>query len=165
MKLFDAIYKRRSIRRFKDKSVNDKDINKLLKAAMAAPSGRNIQPWLFYIVKDKTKQQQLTNIFRDFNAQAFIVVAGDLTPEDNLNKSFWAQDCSAAIENILLSATALGLGTCWCGIYPKEKETLMVQKILNIKKEVVPIALIQIGYSNEDKEARTQYDKNKVFIV
>ncbi len=164
MNVLKAIYQRRSIRKFQDKSVEKIEIEELLKAAMAAPSGRNLQPWLFYVVENKTIQKQLNKMFKDFNAQAFIIVAGDNTLRDK-DKEFWVQDCSAAIQNILLAAVELGLGTCWCGIYPKEIETREVQKLLSLNKDTIPLALIQLGYPDEEKEARTQYDENKVIYI
>lgn len=163
--VYETILKRRSIRSFKDDLISDEILEKLMKAAMAAPSARNIQPWKFYIIKNLNVKEKLTNIFKDFNAPILIVVAGDLNKSDNKSNKFWTQDCSAATQNILLAATELNLGSCWCGIYPKEKETKEVIEILNLEENIIPLSLIQIGYPNEEKEPRTQYDKSFVVEV
>lgn len=165
MKINEAILKRRSIRLYKNKEVSEKKIQLLMEAAMAAPSARNLQPWKFFIVKNKEKRQLLSKIFRDFNAPLMIVVAGDLTKLNDKNDEFWIQDCSAAVQNILLTATSIDLGTCWCGVYPKKKATAQVQEILDLSEETIPVALIQIGYPDEEKEARTQYKKENVVEI
>lgn len=165
MKINEAILKRRSIRLYKSAQVSDEKIELLMTSAMAAPSARNLQPWKFYIVKNKDKRQQLSHIFRDFNAPLMIVVAGDLTKLNDKKDEFWIQDCSAAVQNILLTATSIDLGTCWCGVHPKIKETKQVKDILNLPIDIIPLALIQIGYPNEEKEARTQFDKDNIIEI
>jgi nitroreductase len=78
---------------------------------------------------------------------------------------FWVQDCAAATQNILLTAEHLGLGTCWCGVYPKEPATKQVKEILNLEEGIIPLSLIQLGYKDEEKEARTQYAKERVVEI
>lgn len=165
MNILKAILKRRSIRKFKDDIVKPEILDELLKAAMAAPSARNSQPWKFYLINNKEIKEKLTKIFKDFNAPIHIIVAGDLSKLEKGKDEFWPQDCAAATQNILLAALEFNLGTCWCGIYPKEKETKLVKKILNLKEEIIPLSLIQLGYKAEEKEPRTQYDKDKIVVI
>lgn len=165
MNAYEAILKRRSIRKFKDKMVSDLFLDKLMKAAMAAPSARNSQPWKFYIVKNAEKRSELVKIFRDFNAPVMVVVAGDMSKLADNKTDFWVQDCAAATQNILLTAEHLGLGTCWCGVYPKEPATKQVKEILNLEEGIIPLSLIQLGYKDEEKEARTQYAKERVVEI
>lgn len=165
MDILEAILKRRSIRKFTNDLVNPKILEKLLKAAMAAPSARNSQPWKFYLITNKEIKEKLTSIFKDFNAPVHLIVAGDLSKLEKGKAEFWPQDCAAATENILLAALKYNLGTCWCGIYPKEKETLLVKEILNLEDEIIPLSLIQLGYKAEEKESRTQYDKDKIVVI
>lgn len=75
------------------------------------------------------------------------------------------QDCSAAVENILISAASLELGTCWCGLYPKVEAVRVVREILNLKEDILPLALIHIGYPESKIEARTQYNEDYIHII
>lgn len=165
MNIYDAILKRRSIRKFQEKEVTDEIITALLKAAMAAPSARNEKPWLFYVIKNKKMLKELSTIFKDFNAPLMITVAADVSNIENTKNGFWIQDCSAATQNILLASEHYNLGTCWCGVYPKEEATIKVKEILNLDENIIPLSLIQIGYKAEEKESRTQYDQNKIIII
>lgn len=168
MNIREAIYNRRSVRKFKDQIISDEIIEELLKDAMAAPSACNKKPWEFYVIKDKDIQEKLKKaiMYGNYNSNIMIVVAGNtnvsLTKESN---DFWIQDCSAAIENILLSAVHFGLGTCWCGLYPIEKRAQRVKNILQIEDNIIPLGLIHIGYPENDIEGRSQYDKEKIHII
>ena len=89
-----------------------------------------------------------------------IAVCGD----KNISSQYWVQDCSAAAENLLLAATALGLGAVWLGVYPREERVNPIRKVLNIPENIVPLNLISIGYPAEKKEPRTQYDEKRVHL-
>ena len=168
MDFIELSKKRRSVRKFTDKEISDELIEQLLISAMAAPSARNMQPWEFYVVKNKELQQEIKNNFKNynFNSTLTIVVCGNknrtLTQNDN---DFWIQDCSAAVENILLAATSLGLGAVWCGAFPVVERSDKVREILNIDPMIIPIAVIQIGYPDEEKESRTQFNKEYVHYL
>lgn len=159
---------RRSIRKFTDQQISDDQIKLLLESAMAAPSARNMQPWEFYVVKSVDKQNEIKNICRNFNFNSTlsIVVCGNkeraITQKSN---DFWIQDCSAAIENILLSVTSMGLGAVWCGAYPVLERSNALKNILNANDNIVPMAVIQIGYPAEEKEERTQYNPDYVHYL
>ena len=100
------------------------------------------------------------------NAPLAIVVVGDLSRSLPLQlKDFWIQDCSAATENILLRATDLGLGSLWCGIYPQKRPVERVKEILGITNSDIPLNIIYIGYGDEEKESRDQYEKNRVKVI
>ncbi len=168
MDFIELSKKRRSVRKFTDKEISDELIEQLLISAMAAPSARNMQPWEFYVVKNKELQQEIKNNFKNynFNSTLTIVVCGNknrtLTQNDN---DFWIQDCSAAVENILLAATSLGLGAVWCGAFPVVERSDKVREILNIDPMIIPMAVIQIGYPDEEKESRTQFNKEYVHYL
>ena len=148
--MIETIYQRRSIRKFTNEKISDENILTLLKCAMAAPSARNTKPWEFYVIKDETTQQSLRDVSKNFafNSSLIIIVAGNtdksMTKNDN---DFWIQDCSAAIENILLAATSLGIGSVWCGIYPVKERVEAVRKIIKEKENII----LQIGYKVEKK--------------
>jgi len=160
--LIEAIFARRSIRKYTAELVSEKDIETMLEVAMAAPSASNRKPWHFIVVADR---QILDNLARVhpygkmlLEAPLSIAVCGDKT----ISSSYWAQDCSAATENLLLAATALGLGAVWLGVHPREERINPIRKVLNIPENVVPLNLISIGHPAEKKEPRTQYDELRV---
>ncbi len=168
MEVKDALLKRRSIRKYLDKEVSDEIIGELLHAAMSGPSACNRRPWIFYVIKDQDKLNELRKAsrFSNMNAPLAIVVVGDLSRSLPLQlKDFWIQDCSAATENILLRATDLGLGSLWCGIYPQKRPVERVKKILGITNSDIPLNIIYIGYGDEEKESRDQYEKNRVKVI
>ena len=168
MEVKDALLKRRSIRKYLDKEVSDEIIEELLHAAMSGPSACNRRPWIFYVIKDQDKLSELRKAsrFSNMNAPLAIVVVGDLSRSLPLQlKDFWIQDCSAATENILLRATDLGLGSLWCGIYPQKRPVERVKDILGITNSDIPLNIIYIGYGDEEKESRDQYEKNRVKVI
>ncbi len=168
METIECILKRRSVRRFKHDTISDKIINTLLECAMAGPSAVNKKPWEFYVIKNSEVLERIrkASLYSDFNAPLAIIVAGNtsrsLSKRDN---DFWIQDCSASIENILLAATSLGLGSVWCGIYPIERVVTRIRKELNASENIIPLGLVYIGYPDQDLEARTQFDENNVHII
>lgn len=162
----DFIYKRRSIRIFEhQKEVEKGKLEEILKAAMAAPSASNGQPWEFVVVTDSEKlaalRQKLN--YGNYNAPAAIAVLANLSiAKKESSFRFWVQDCSAATENILLAATALGLGSVWIGGYPKDDVTNIIREILDIPSNVNVLNLIYIGYPAEEKPAHTKYEEGRV---
>lgn len=168
MDTMECIYQRRSIRKFKEDPIDEWIINQLLQAAMAAPSACNKQPWAFYVVQNQDKKEELRKISKYSNHQAplAIVVCGNTKRSLSTKANdFWIQDCSSAIENILLASTALGLGSLWCGIYPVKSSVKRTKMILDLPKEMIPLGLIYIGYPNEVKPPRTQYNVSFVHRI
>lgn len=168
MEIREAIFKRRSVRNFLEKEIDDTIIQSLLEDAMAAPSACNKKPWEFYVIKNKELQDQIKKkiMFCNYNSPLLIIACGNkkhaLTNSDN---DYWIQDVSAAIENILLSALSFDLGTCWCGLYPMKRRSSRVSKILNLPDYIIPLGIIQIGYPKKETSGRTQYDKSKVHYI
>lgn len=160
--LIKAIFARRSIREYTGEVISEKDIKTMLEAAMAAPSASNRKPWHFIAVTDRQILDSLAEVHPYgkmlFKAPLCVVVCGDTT----ISAGSWVQDCSAATENLLLAATALGLGAVWLGVYPREERVDPVRKLLNIPETIVPLNLISIGHPAEEKEPRTQYDERRV---
>lgn len=142
---------RRSVRRFIEKDVPDEIIIKLLKAAQSAPSAGNCQPWHFYVVKDKTIISQIAE--KSYNqkwittAPVVIVVCADIQKTigrygERGRHLYCLQDTAAAIQNILLCAKSLGLGTCWCGAFSEPE----ISETLGLQEDMRPIAVIPVGY-------------------
>ena len=165
MNMIDTICARRSIRRYQEKAVEQEKLTELLKAAMAAPSAMNIKPWEFVVVTDpdRLKNIQSALMFGKFNAPAAIIVCGNTSFfKHPMASQFWVQDCSAATENILLAAVSLGLGTVWCGVHPIHNFIKRISKIVGLPDHVKPLNVIYVGYPAEEKEARTQYQDDRV---
>jgi len=156
--ILDFICRRRSVRRYQKKPLPDDVLEVLMKAAMAAPSGNNAQPWEFVIVRDSKIKEDLSRVhpwvYMAAQAPAAIVVLGDKSSE------WWRDDCAAAIENLLLTAANLGLGAVWCGI--NEGHAPAVRKILGVPSSLEVLAIIPLGYPAESPPPHTKYRKNKV---
>lgn len=160
--LIRTIFARRSIRKYTVKPVSEKIIKTMLEAAMAAPSASNRKPWHFIVVTERQMLDRLARVHPYgkmlFEAPLCIAVCGDTT----ISPRYWVQDCSAAAENLLLAAAALGLGAVWLGVHPRESRVGPIKKVLKIPETVVPLNLISIGHPAEVKEPRTQYDELRV---
>jgi nitroreductase len=161
-KMIGAIFARRSIRKYTAELVSEKDVKTMLEAAMAAPSASNRKPWHFIVVTDRQILDSLAGAHPYgkmlLEAPLCIAVCGDKA----VSSRYWVQDCSAATENLLLAAAALGLGAVWLGVHPREERVNPIRKVLNIPENIVPLNLISIGHPAEEKEPRTQYDKLRV---
>ena len=166
MELEEVLLKRRSVRKFMAEPVSEEAIDKLLHAAMSGPSAVNRRPWEFYVVRNPEKIAALNKVgFASYKSPLMIVVAGNrmhfLPPPAS---DFWLEDVSAASENILLEATNLGLGACWCGVYPGKLRQKQVAKILEMPIHHVPFAIIILGHPEGPvPEPRDQYDEKKVY--
>ena len=117
------ILKRRSVRKFEDTPVEREVIDKLLEAGCAAPSAVNRKPVDFYVITGEDRLDELSKCgrFTRMKSPLMIIVVGNLTRALPLGMAeYWIQDAAAATENILIQATALGLGSCWCGIHPQK---------------------------------------------
>ncbi len=154
--VFAGIFGRRSIRNYVEgREVEPEKIMKLLQAAMAAPSACNIQPWDFIVVTDPDLVRQVKESierFGNYNAPMLIAVCSypDLIPWQG---DTGMADCCAAIENMLLAATAMGLGSVWIGSFKRDR----IRQILNIPEHVVPVGLAYFGYPAESRPPRTRY--------
>ncbi len=164
METLDAILNRRSIRKFKPKSVEEEKTEKILKAAMYAPSARNTQSWQFIVI---TKREILDEIKKVHpyagmlsEATLAIVVCGDKTHEPN--EGYLNTNCSAATQNILLAAYALGLGSVWLGVYPREERMKGIKDLFKLPEHIIPISLIALGYPNESKENPERFFQDKI---
>lgn len=159
--VLDLIKKRRSIRQYTDQAVTDNQIRQLLEAAMAAPSGSNIQPWEFVVVKDPDIKRQLaqTHTWSSMAADAAVVfvVCGNERASHH-----WVEDASVATENLLLAVTALGLGAVWVGIHPDADREAHVRRVLDIPEGIRVLCLVPVGHPDESKPPRTQYQESKV---
>ena len=162
----ETIFRRRSIRKYTDQPLNNETIRLLLQAGMAAPSAVNSQPWEFIVVTEPEMLARLRSKlpFAHHNAPVAIVVLGSPERANNTaGRAFWQQDCSAAMENMLIAAVGLGLGAVWIGIHPIAPFVRAVKNILDIPDGVIPLGMMHVGYPADEKAPRTQYDEHKVY--
>jgi len=159
---------RRSIRKFQaDKPVTREQLKTLLSAAMLAPSACNSRPWEFIAV---TKRELLDEIARvhpyakmcETATAAIIVVA---IPQTGISEGYFPQDCGAVTENILLQAVSMGLGTCWCGVYPGKERIADFRKLFNVKEPKIPFNVIAIGTPDESPQQRGFFEESKVTFI
>ena len=163
-----AIAARRSIRKYQpDKPVTREQLRQLLSAAMLAPSARNRRPWEFIAV---TRRELLDKIahFHPYGkmmleAPAAIVVVG--IPQPDMLEGYLPQDCGAATENILLEAVDMGLGTCWCGVYPRKERMEGIARILEIPAPRFAFCVIAVGVPDEAPAQRGFYEEARVTFV
>ena len=160
-KHLDFIFTRRSIRKFLNKPVPESALNDLLQAAMAAPSARATDPWHFVVITERDMLNRMTAALPNgkmlLTATAAIVACGDMNRALEGFESYMLQDVSAAVENILLAANAMGLGACWLGIHPRRSRMEGIRTLLALPEHVVPVAGIALGYADGKVEARTRY--------
>ena len=158
------IQSRRSIRKYADALVDDKQVETLLRAAMSAPSAGNEQPWEFVVIRDEATRAKIVEFHAHgkpvVDAALGILVCGDMNRVKY--DEMWVQDCSAAVENLLIAARGIGLGTCWIGIYPREERMKGMAELCELPDNVTPFALIAVGVPDENKGLADYYDAERV---
>ena len=164
METLEAIFTRRSIRKFSDRQIQESDINRLLKAGMYAPSANNSQPWHFVVISERELLDRIPTFHpwskMCFQAPLAIVVCAYVPAGKKFD--LWVQDCSAATQNILLAAHAIGLGGVWLGVHPREERIAGVRDLLGLPEEVHPVSIVVLGYPNEQPETPERFDLAKV---
>ncbi len=166
MDAIDAIMTRRSIRTFTDDPVPAETVERLLRAAMAAPSAMNEQPWHFVVVEDAHTRERLSTMSQYAKpvarAPLGIVVCGDTTALHYPGTIYWVFDCSAALENLLVAANALGLGAVWLGVQPWPERVAAVREAIGIPEHVEPLGIVALGVPAETKPPSDRYDGARV---
>ena len=147
----DDIMTRTSVRAYSDRPVAKETVDTLLRAAMAAPKAGNRQPWRFVVIDDKSTLEYIGHNFKTMSmagkAQLAVVMCGDVNATfSGEGVGYWIQDVSAASENLLLAAHAMGLGAVWCGIYPMTERVEQFSSRLALPADIIPMACICIGY-------------------
>ena len=167
----EIIKKRRSIRRFDPSgAVSNEQIELILEAAMLAPSACNCRPWNFIVVKNRQKLNEIAT-FHPYaqmlkTAQVAIVVAADPNAHNGkAGEGMWQHDCGAATQNILLQATSMGLGSCWCGVHPVAEIMAKVKELFSIPENMIPFCVVAIGVPATNFGGRGFYDENKVQFI
>jgi nitroreductase len=159
-----AIFQRRSIRKYLNRGVSERVVKELLRAGMAAPSAGDEQPWHFIVIRNRQildcvpKIHPYSSMVKE--APLAILVCGN--EQEEKYKGFWVQDCSAAVENILIAVADKKLGSVWLGIYPIEERVRAFQQLFQLPQYVIPLALLPIGYPAEKKDPNDRFTEAKV---
>lgn len=160
----EMIFGRKSVRKYLNKPIEEEKITSLLRAGMAAPSGKDARPWSFVVVTNRgaldSMANQLPYAKMLVQAPMAIVVCGD--PKIS---SYWYLDCSAATENILLATEALGLGAVWTAAYPYENRIQVVRKYTELPEDLVPLCVIPVGYPDGQQKVKNKFDVNKIIRI
>ncbi|MBR1509517.1 MAG: nitroreductase family protein [Bacteroidales bacterium] len=173
----DVIMSRKSVRSYTEEPVSDAQIQTILKAAMAAPSGMNVQPWRFVVVKDQAVKDALCkDSFNKMIGQApvVIVVCGETTvlrrprgaAEDAepvaMDNGNWTADCAAATENLLLAVEALDLGAVWTACYPYEDRMKPTREALNLPEGITPYCIVPIGHPAAQEAPKDKWKEENI---
>lgn len=166
MDTIEALVTRRSIRKYKDRKIEKDKLDIILKSAMYAPSAMNLQAWHYVVIDDRNILEETiksiphAELLRQ--TPTAILVCGDAETEKN--DSWMIQNCSAVIQNILLAAHGLGIGSCWIAIHGMEEVVKNVSEQFKLPENVVPISLITLGYPDEEVVAENRFRKEKIHI-
>ncbi len=160
------LFARRSIRKYENRPVDDDLIQDLLEAAMAAPSACAKDPWRFLVIKDRKALAKvaagLAHGAMLADAGVGLVVCGDIDAAHGNLESYMLQDCSAAIQNLLLAASMLGLGAVWLGVHPREDRLAHIRQLFDLPANIIPVAAVAVGWPNASAMPRTRYDETYV---
>lgn len=165
--VLDNIATRTSVRDYEARPVEKEKIEKMLRAAMAAPTAMNKQPWHFVVVDQRNVLDALAgaNPYAKMlkKAPLAIVVCGNTDKMiEGDGRDFWIQDASAATENLLLAAHAMGLGAVWTGAYPSEERCISISKVLSLSDNLVPLNMIVVGYPAEHPQPKQKFKEENV---
>jgi len=162
--ILENIFTRRSIRKYTKDPVSEESILTMLKAGMYAPSAVNKQPWHFIVLKDRSVFDEIIKLHPNAgmltNARLAILVCGDEKLAHAIG--YIPCDCSAATQNILLAAHAIGLGAVWVGIYPREERIKGLKSIFNLPEHIIPFSIISIGFPAEVKEIPERFKQERI---
>ena len=164
--VLENIHARKSVRQFTDEPVSQEHIETMLKAAMAAPTAVNYQPWRFVVITERARLDAMAEVlpYAKMLKQAplAIVVCGETTWFEGRENTYWQQDCSAATQNILLAAEALGLGAVWTGVYPNMELASPLAEFLGLPGTVQPLCCIPIGHHDGTTQPKDKWKPENI---
>ena len=160
----DNIFERKSVRSYTDQPVSQEQVETILKAAMAAPSGMNAQPWRFVVVREQATKDKLAIGFNKMIAKApvVIVVCGKTTNKLGGTNNNWTADCAAATENLLLAVEALGLGAVWTACYPYDERMNPTIEALGLPDNMKPYCIVPVGYPAGNDKPKDKWKPDNI---
>ncbi|MBQ0136629.1 MAG: nitroreductase family protein [Bacteroidales bacterium] len=164
--IINCMRTRVSVRAFTGEKISEEQIQTLLQCAMAAPSAMNHQPWAFIVVTEDSILEQLGQEFPysrcDQKPACAIIPCGDLTKAIQGSEDFWINDVSAATENILLAAHAMGLGAVWTGLHPNMERATAAQQLLGLPEYIIPLCIVPVGVPAEQPEIKDKWNTDNI---
>ena len=164
--VLENIHNRKSVRQFTAEPVSDADIETMLRAAMAAPTAVNYQPWRFVVITERADLDAMAEVlpYAKMLKQAPLAVAvcGETTWFDGNENPYRQQDCSAAVQNLLLAAEALGLGAVWTGVYPNMELARPLSTFLGLPGNVQPLCVIPIGHHDGTTQPKDKWKPENI---
>lgn len=162
--ILNNIHSRKSVRHFTDEKISSDQLITLAKAAMAAPTARNTQPWQIIAIDDRVILDSLSKALPYAKmleqAPAAMIVCGDMTKAmEGEGRQFWIQDCSAATENLLLAAEGMGLGAVWTAVYPDSERIKGVCTTLGLPSYIIPLNVIPVGYPTGEDMPKIKWNE------
>lgn len=166
MDILEAIFTRRSIRSFTGEVIGEEDLKTIIRAGFAAPSAHNFQPWHFMVIKNGETLEKIAE-FHTYGkmlpkAGCAVVVCGDKEKQPEIG--FLIEDCSAAIQNMLLAAHGLGYGAVWCGLHPIPQLVDDTVKLLKLPENIIPVGVMPVGYIKNDRKVIDKFDESKIHM-
>lgn len=163
----DVIMSRVSVRHFTGEKISQEQLETILRAGMAAPTAVNKQPWAFIVVDDASVLAQLSEAVKssriENGASHAIAVCGDMSKAmEGEAQGYWVEDTSAATENMLLAAHAMGLGALWVGVYPISERVKAISEILSLPEHIVPMCLVVVGEADEQPAVKDKYLESNI---
>ena len=157
---------RRSIRKYTAEKIPSETIMEIMQDAMSGPSAMRLDPWEFIIIDDASILADIAQFLPNGaflkDAPCGIIVCGDISRAHINSISYLLQDVSSAIENLLLSAEAHNIGSCWLGVHPRTERIEGISKYFSLPGNIIPVAVVALGFKAETKAPDTRYDKNKI---
>ena len=160
----DNIFARKSVRSYTDEPISPEQVETILKAAMAAPSGMNMQPWRFVVVTDQKVKDKLAVGFNKMIAKApvVIIICGKTTNKLGAPNKNWTADCAASTENLLLAVEALGLGAVWTACYPYEDRMNPTVEALGLPENISPYCIVPIGHPAGNDKPKDKWNPENI---
>ncbi len=162
--VLDNIASRKSVRSYTDQDVTPEQVETILKAAMAAPTGMNVQPWRFVVVREQAVKDKLAGGFNKMIAKApvVIVVCGQTVLKNGRPNNNWTADCAAATENMLLAVEAIGLGAVWTACYPYEERMNPAIEVLGLPDDVKPYCIVPVGHPSGNDRPKDKWKPENI---
>ncbi len=165
METLKAIFKRRSVRKYKDMPVEEQKIREVLRTAMAAPTARNVQDWEFLVINTLEGRQKIMDAHPYASmlktAPVAVIVCSNRVREEGA-QGYGPINCAAAIQTMLLAATDMGLGSVWLGVFPRPERVMALKEAFALPEDITPIGIAVFGYADEEIGPSERYDKEKI---
>jgi len=166
MDIFEAIKKRRSIRKFSNKDISKQEIDVMLRMAMQAPTARGEKPWHFIVISDKVVLKELSYALSNGRmlAEAALCIILVTDKASVTSPDLYPQDMAASTQNLMLAATALNIGSVWLGTFPNKERMAKVESIISLPDNFEYFSMVALGYPKDESDFKfiDKYDPSRI---